>query len=173
MANVAPGGIFSGVDDTRIADHNTGGRNVKIHEAVGRDHDIITDADIPDHGCVDSDGNAISDRGYASAFSAVFSSDCAAFVKIYITPQPDAFRHSDVIWMSQIEAFTDICFGRDLQPIFCGIALKPQTQKNVWMLLISPQQANISQIMMREISQNIVQVKLGTSSSHSVKIGVK
>ncbi len=89
-----------------ISNHNGMIRNIGIDKCVRRDHYIVADMYIAYDGCIDADVNIITECWRTLSFSAVFCTDCAAFIQIAVVADYNVGADGDIVRMTEIQTFS-------------------------------------------------------------------
>lgn len=106
------------MDGAGISNDDGMGGNVTIDKSSRSDQDIVSDGNLPDHGCIDTNTHATADSWDPPARPSTFRADGYALMKMAIVTQDGSAIYGDIVGVAQIEPLPNPGTTRNLNPMF-------------------------------------------------------
>ena len=155
LSNITFRRLFPVSNDTRVSDHDGMRGNVTIYKGIRSDHDIITNGNLTDNRSIDSDPNPIPDGGCPHSASSCFETYRHPLVNIALLAKDSSSIDGNVVYMSQIEAFSDTAACRDLDSMLSGMETKETFIKKTRDWVLSGLRLSIQEMEHPDINGNL------------------
>lgn len=101
-------------------------RNIKRHDRIGSDQDIIANRDAAQYDCPRADEHAVSNFGNTAVFSPDQYANRHALRQVAIVADLRVAMDYDSAKMPDIQSFADFCAVRNIKAIFVFQSPQPQ-----------------------------------------------